>query len=99
MLSVMSKAPGLSVAKAIKQLGPLGLFRGGSARMVHVSSYVIAQFLIYDSIKRFCGIPVAGQSRLEGCVFSRHEGGLVPCLARDLPCLLASFLTIGVNVV
>jgi len=61
VLSVMSKAPGLSIGKAVKQLGPLGLFRGGSARMVHVSSYVVAQFLIYDSIKRLCGIPVAGQ--------------------------------------
>eukprot|EP00283_Hemiselmis_rufescens_P016067 CAMPEP_0173438438 /NCGR_PEP_ID=MMETSP1357-20121228/20397_1 /TAXON_ID=77926 /ORGANISM="Hemiselmis rufescens, Strain PCC563" /LENGTH=409 /DNA_ID=CAMNT_0014403735 /DNA_START=50 /DNA_END=1279 /DNA_ORIENTATION=+ len=60
VLSVMNKSPGLSVAKAVKQLGPMGLFRGGSARMVHVSSYVIAQFLIYDSIKRACGIPVAG---------------------------------------
>ncbi len=29
--------------------------------MVHVSSYVIGQFLIYDSIKRFFGIPVAGE--------------------------------------
>lgn len=62
LLSVMSKTPGLTVGKAIKQLGPLGLFRGGGARMVHVSSYVIAQFLIYDSIKRLCGIPVAGAS-------------------------------------
>mmetsp|Transcript_21271 Transcript_21271/g.49307 ORF Transcript_21271/g.49307 Transcript_21271/m.49307 type:complete len:409 (-) Transcript_21271:272-1498(-) len=60
VLSVMNKSPGLSVGGAIRQLGPLGLFRGGSQRMIHVSSYVIAQFLIYDSIKRACGIPVAG---------------------------------------
>ena len=55
----------MQVFGAIKQLtggkmGPAGLFIGGSARMVHVSSYVVAQFLIYDSIKRLCGIPVAG---------------------------------------
>eukprot|EP00285_Hemiselmis_virescens_P014098 CAMPEP_0173377580 /NCGR_PEP_ID=MMETSP1356-20130122/826_1 /TAXON_ID=77927 ORGANISM="Hemiselmis virescens, Strain PCC157" /NCGR_SAMPLE_ID=MMETSP1356 /ASSEMBLY_ACC=CAM_ASM_000847 /LENGTH=411 /DNA_ID=CAMNT_0014330377 /DNA_START=68 /DNA_END=1303 /DNA_ORIENTATION=- len=65
VLSMMNKSPGLSVAKCVKQLGPAGLFRGGGARMIHVSSYVIAQFLIYDSIKRACGIPVAGSQAIK----------------------------------
>jgi len=61
VLSVMNKAPGLSVVGALKQLGPTGLYLGASARAVHVTSYIVAQFLIYDSIKRLCGIPVAGE--------------------------------------
>jgi len=61
VLSVMNKAPGLGVVGALKQLGPGGLYLGAGARAVHVTSYIVAQFLIYDSIKRLCGIPVAGE--------------------------------------
>jgi len=61
VLSVMNKQAGINVVGAIKQLGPTGLFLGASARCVHVTSYIVAQFLIYDSIKRLCGIPVAGE--------------------------------------
>eukprot|EP00960_Hanusia_phi_P028684 747564-Hanusia_phi.AAC.3 len=57
VLSVMNKAPGTTVLGAIKQLGPRGLYLGAGARCVHVTSYIVAQFLIYDSIKRFFGIP------------------------------------------
>jgi len=62
VLSMMNKQAGVSVVGAIKQLGPAGLFLGASARCVHVTSYIVAQFLIYDSIKRLCGIPVAGET-------------------------------------
>ena len=61
VLSVMNKQAGIGVVGAIKQLGPGGLYLGASARCVHVTSYIVAQFLIYDSIKRLCGIPVAGE--------------------------------------
>merc|ERR1719409_2366056 len=54
VLSLMNKQAGVSVFGALKQLGP-------GARCVHVTSYIVAQFLIYDSIKRLCGIPVAGE--------------------------------------
>lgn len=60
LLSVMTKNQ-IGLMPALKQLGPVGLYRGASARMVHVSSYVVGQFLIYDQIKMLCGIPVAGQ--------------------------------------
>jgi len=60
VLSVMNKQKGTSVLAALKQLGPGGLYLGAGARCVHVTSYIVAQFLIYDSIKRLCGIPVAG---------------------------------------
>eukprot|EP00286_Rhodomonas_abbreviata_P008422 CAMPEP_0181323066 /NCGR_PEP_ID=MMETSP1101-20121128/19577_1 /TAXON_ID=46948 /ORGANISM="Rhodomonas abbreviata, Strain Caron Lab Isolate" /LENGTH=302 /DNA_ID=CAMNT_0023431049 /DNA_START=47 /DNA_END=955 /DNA_ORIENTATION=- len=60
VLTYVNKAPGVSVLQAIARLGPLGLFTGGATRCVHVTSYVVMQFLIYDSIKRLCGIPVAG---------------------------------------
>lgn len=61
VLSVMNKQAGTSVVGALKQLGARGLYLGAGARCVHVTSYIVAQFLIYDSIKRLCGIPVAGQ--------------------------------------
>jgi len=60
VLSTMNKQAGISVMGALKQLGPKGLYLGAGARCVHVTSYIVAQFLIYDSIKRLCGIPVAG---------------------------------------
>lgn len=60
VLSVISKAPGTNVLAAIKKLGPAGLYLGSSARCVHVTCFIVAQFLIYDSIKRACGIAVAG---------------------------------------
>mmetsp|Transcript_23169 Transcript_23169/g.37158 ORF Transcript_23169/g.37158 Transcript_23169/m.37158 type:complete len:369 (+) Transcript_23169:72-1178(+) len=60
VLSTMNKQSGISVMGALKQLGPKGLYLGAGARCVHVTSYIVAQFLIYDSIKRVCGIPVAG---------------------------------------
>ena len=52
----------MQVVGALKQLGARGLYLGAGARCVHVTSYIVAQFLIYDSIKRLCGIPVAGPS-------------------------------------
>jgi solute carrier family 25 phosphate transporter 3 len=61
VLSLMNKQAGVSVFGALKQLGPGGLYLGAGARCVHVTSYIVAQFLIYDSIKRLCGIPVAGE--------------------------------------
>uniref|UniRef100_A0A7S0EG04 Mitochondrial phosphate carrier protein n=1 Tax=Hanusia phi TaxID=3032 RepID=A0A7S0EG04_9CRYP len=70
VLSVMNKAPGTTVLGAIKQLGPRGLYLGAGARCVHVTSYIVAQFLIYDSIKRFFGIPVAGEAEAKQCVAS-----------------------------
>uniref|UniRef100_A0A7S0MGQ2 Uncharacterized protein n=1 Tax=Cryptomonas curvata TaxID=233186 RepID=A0A7S0MGQ2_9CRYP len=60
VLSTISKAPGTSVFAAVSKLGPAGLFLGSSARCVHVTSFIVAQFLIYDTIKRACGIAVAG---------------------------------------
>jgi len=61
VLSVMNKKAGTSVTQVLKKLGPGGLYLGAGARCVHVTSYIVAQFLIYDSIKRLCGIPVAGE--------------------------------------
>lgn len=61
VLSVMNKKAGTTVLGALKKLGPGGLYLGAGARCVHVTSYIVAQFLIYDSIKRLCGIPVAGE--------------------------------------
>ena len=60
-----------TVLGALKKLGPGGLYLGAGARCVHVTSYIVAQFLIYDSIKRLCGIPVAGvcvRVCVRGCV-------------------------------
>ena len=60
VLSVMNKAPGTNLFQAVQQLGPAGMYRGLGARCVHVTSFIAAQFLIYDSIKRAFGIEVPG---------------------------------------
>eukprot|EP00288_Rhodomonas_lens_P013173 CAMPEP_0177699536 /NCGR_PEP_ID=MMETSP0484_2-20121128/5630_1 /TAXON_ID=354590 /ORGANISM="Rhodomonas lens, Strain RHODO" /LENGTH=304 /DNA_ID=CAMNT_0019210709 /DNA_START=76 /DNA_END=990 /DNA_ORIENTATION=+ len=62
VLTYVNKAPGTSVPGAIAKLGLRGLFNGGATRCIHVTSYVVVQFLIYDSIKRAVGIPVMGQA-------------------------------------
>lgn len=62
VLSVMNKAPGTNLFQAVQQLGPAGMYRGLGARCVHVTSFIAAQFLIYDSIKRAFGIEVAGEA-------------------------------------
>lgn len=80
VLSVISKAPGTSVMAAIQKLGPAGLYLGASARCVHVTSFIVAQFLIYDSIKRACGIAVAG---------SQAEAHHAPAVAAPAPPLRA----------
>lgn len=68
VLSVMTNAHELTLLGAIDQLGATGLFLGADTRVLHVTAYITTQFLIYDSIKRLCGIPVAGQEPPEPIV-------------------------------
>jgi len=43
-----------------KELGPVGLFRGIKARLLHSTTIVVSQLLIYDQIKASLGIAAAG---------------------------------------
>lgn len=60
VLSVMTSTPGATLWGTFTSLGPAGLFIGADTRVVHVTSFITVQFLIYDTIKRFFGIKVAG---------------------------------------
>lgn len=44
----------------IDELGFKGLFKGTKARLLHVSFYVVVQFLVYDFVKLSVGLPVTG---------------------------------------
>lgn len=46
----------LALVRIARETGFLGLFRGTGARMMHVTSIVTLQLLIYQSIKRMVGI-------------------------------------------
>eukprot|EP00903_Cladosiphon_okamuranus_P019632 g18052.t1 len=45
-----------AMLRIVGEIGLLGLFRGMGARMMHVTSIVTVQLLIYQSIKRMVGI-------------------------------------------
>lgn len=45
-----------AMRRIVGEIGVLGLFRGMGARMMHVTSIVTVQLLIYQSIKRMVGI-------------------------------------------
>lgn len=45
-----------AMRRIVGEIGLLGLFRGMGARMMHVTSIVTVQLLIYQSIKRMVGI-------------------------------------------
>lgn len=47
---------GRAMRRIVGEIGLLGLFRGMGARMMHVTSIVTVQLLIYQSIKRMVGI-------------------------------------------
>jgi solute carrier family 25 (mitochondrial phosphate transporter), member 3 len=44
----------------IDEVGLKGLFKGTKARLLHVSFYVVVQFLVYDFVKQAVGLPVTG---------------------------------------
>lgn len=54
---------GLKVEAIVKRIyeeeGVKGFFKGFRARLLHVSVIVVSQFLAYDSIEEFFGIPIA----------------------------------------
>ena len=57
--------------------------QGASTRVVHVTSFITCQFVIYDSIKRLCGIPVAGNLPPLRPLHSNSE--CIPFIIASLP--------------
>ena len=53
-------SPLLIMKQTIDELGLKGLFKGTKARLLHVSFYVVVQFLVYDFVKQSVGLPVTG---------------------------------------
>lgn len=54
------EVPERNLLKLAKSLGFSGLYRGLSARMLHVAFIVVIQLTAYDYIKQLCGIPATG---------------------------------------
>ena len=52
--------PLVIMKQTIDELGFKGLFKGTKARLLHVSFYVVVQFLVYDFVKQSVGLPVTG---------------------------------------
>ena len=52
--------PLVIMKQTIDELGLKGLFKGTKARLLHVSFYVVVQFLVYDFVKQSVGLPVTG---------------------------------------
>ena len=54
------ESPITVMKNTINELGFKGLFKGTKARLLHVSFYVVVQFLVYDFVKQSVGLAVTG---------------------------------------
>lgn len=51
-----------NILRIMRDLGPRRLFLGLSTRILMVASLTAGQFLIYDTIKVFFGLPTTGNA-------------------------------------
>lgn len=51
---------GSAIAKILKDLGPLGVWRGLGARIIMIGTLTALQWFIYDSFKVWVGLPTTG---------------------------------------
>ena len=59
-IEVVLKNPLEVMRDTLDEVGFRGLFKGTKARLLHVSFYVVVQFLVYDFVKQIVGLPVTG---------------------------------------
>jgi solute carrier family 25 (mitochondrial phosphate transporter), member 3 len=63
-LNNVKRAPGegafSAIAKILKELGPMGVWRGLGARIVMVGTLTAMQWFIYDTFKVYSGLPTSG---------------------------------------
>ncbi|CAG8748187.1 14514_t:CDS:2, partial [Acaulospora morrowiae] len=66
-LNNIKKAEGESTAalsmKILKDLGPLGIWRGLGTRVIMIGTLTALQWLIYDYVKVFSGLPTTGSEK------------------------------------
>ena len=59
-IEIALKNPLEVMRDTLDEVGFRGLFKGTKARLLHVSFYVVVQFLVYDFVKQLVGLPVTG---------------------------------------
>jgi Mitochondrial carrier protein len=76
------------IQRVVRAAGPRGLFSGLSVRIIQVACMIGGQFLIYDTIKLFCGIVPA--SAIAQAPQAFIAAGVGAALAKGAPSLASA---------